>query len=66
MEIAKAEMLFISDVVQELDAAAAAGFQTALSIRPGNARVKTLFASSGFSIFGRLRSRKSLNSHAER
>jgi enolase-phosphatase E1 len=30
------EMLFISDVTRELDAASAAGFQTLLSIRPGN------------------------------
>lgn len=30
------EILFISDVTAELDAAAAAGFQTRLSIRPGN------------------------------
>jgi len=31
-----AEILFISDVVAELDAASAAGLQTVLSIRPGN------------------------------
>jgi enolase-phosphatase E1 len=31
-----AEILFISDVVRELDAARTAGMQTALSIRPGN------------------------------
>lgn len=31
-----AEILFISDVVAELDAAAAAGFQTLLCVRPGN------------------------------
>jgi enolase-phosphatase E1 len=31
------EVLFISDVVTELDAASAAGMQTLLSIRPGNA-----------------------------
>jgi enolase-phosphatase E1 len=30
------EILFISDVVRELDAAAAAGLQTRLAIRPGN------------------------------
>ncbi|HUG66773.1 MAG TPA: acireductone synthase, partial [Pirellulaceae bacterium] len=32
-----AEILFISDVVAELDAARSAGLQTALSLRPGNA-----------------------------
>jgi enolase-phosphatase E1 len=32
-------ILFISDVVAELDAARAAGFQTALALRPGNAPV---------------------------
>jgi enolase-phosphatase E1 len=32
-----AEILFVSDVVAELDAARAAGMQTALSVRPGNA-----------------------------
>ena len=32
-------LLFLSDVVAELDAAQAAGFQTALAIRPGNAPV---------------------------
>jgi len=32
-----AEILFLSDVTGELDAAAAAGMQTALCIRPGNA-----------------------------
>lgn len=31
-----AELLFVSDVAAELDAAAAAGLQTALSVRPGN------------------------------
>jgi enolase-phosphatase E1 len=33
------EILFVSDVVAELDAAKDAGFATALSIRPGNAPV---------------------------
>lgn len=31
------EILFVSDIVGELDAAAAAGLQTALAVRPGNA-----------------------------
>lgn len=35
-----AEILFVSDVVEELDAAYSAGLATALSVRPGNAPVK--------------------------
>jgi methionine salvage enolase-phosphatase E1 len=31
--------LFLSDIVDELDAARAAGMQTALCVRPGNAAV---------------------------
>jgi len=31
------EVLFVSDVVAELDAATGAGMETLLSIRPGNA-----------------------------
>jgi enolase-phosphatase E1 len=34
------EILFASDVVEELDAASAAGLQTALCLRPGNAPVQ--------------------------
>ncbi len=37
--IAAGEILFLSDVPAELDAARAAGLQTALCIRPGNAEV---------------------------
>ncbi len=37
--IDSAEILFLSDVVAELDAAKAAGLQTALCVRPGNAEV---------------------------
>jgi len=36
LELKPEDILFISDVTQELDAAAAAGMKTALSIRPGN------------------------------
>ena len=36
MEIAASNVLFVSDVVRELDAARAAGLQTRLAIRPGN------------------------------
>lgn len=39
LDLEPAEVLFVSDIPQELDAAAAAGMQTALSIRPGNADV---------------------------
>jgi enolase-phosphatase E1 len=36
MGLAAGEVLFVSDVVAELDAARAAGLQTALAVRPGN------------------------------
>ena len=36
MGLSSADVLFLSDVVQELDAAAAAGLRTALVVRPGN------------------------------
>lgn len=39
LTITAGEILFASDVVEELDAAAAAGFQTVLVVRPGNATV---------------------------
>ncbi len=37
MEMPPEQILFVSDIVAELDAAKAAGLQTVLSIRPGNA-----------------------------
>src|SRR5439155_25406966 len=37
MRLPAGAILFVSDVVPELDAAAAAGMHTTLSIRPGNA-----------------------------
>jgi 2,3-diketo-5-methylthio-1-phosphopentane phosphatase len=40
MGVAPGEVLFISDVVRELDAAREAGCQTRLVVRPGNARVE--------------------------
>lgn len=40
--VAASEILFLSDILAELDAAAAAGFQTGLSVRPGNAAVETI------------------------
>jgi enolase-phosphatase E1 len=39
MEVAPEEVLFLSDVVRELDAAREAGCQTALAVREGNAAV---------------------------
>jgi len=40
--IAANEIVFVSDVAAELDAAASAGMQTVLSLRPGNAAVENL------------------------
>jgi enolase-phosphatase E1 len=40
LRLSPAEVLFISDVPAELDAAAEADFKTLLCVRPGNARVK--------------------------
>ncbi len=39
LERSSDEIVFVSDVVPELDAAVSAGFWTALSVRPGNADV---------------------------
>jgi len=39
MELPAVEILFVSDIVAELDAARIAGMQTVLSVRPGNAPV---------------------------
>ncbi|MGD9562893.1 MAG: acireductone synthase [Pyrinomonadaceae bacterium] len=39
LNVEPAEMLFVSDVVAELDAAREAGVQTSLAVRPGNAAV---------------------------
>jgi enolase-phosphatase E1 len=39
MNLSRAEILFLSDIVAELDAASEAGLQTRLVVRPGNARV---------------------------
>ena len=41
MQIPPDEILFVSDVLDELNAASAAGYQTALSIRKGNAKIDT-------------------------
>lgn len=40
MKLQPAEVHFISDIVQELDAARAAGMQTSLAVRPGNKQVE--------------------------
>lgn len=40
LTLAPAEVHFVSDIPEELDAARAAGLQTSLSIRPGNAPLK--------------------------
>jgi enolase-phosphatase E1 len=37
MKTPASEILFLSDIVAELDAARAAGMRTALCVRPGNA-----------------------------
>lgn len=41
LQIPAAETVFVSDVVEELDAARSAGMRTALSVRPGNAEAAT-------------------------
>ena len=40
IEIDPSEILFVSDIAAELDAARAAGLRTSLSARPGNATIK--------------------------
>jgi len=45
--LSAADILFISDVTRELDAAASAGFQPLLSVRPGNhPQPRNIFASA--------------------
>ena len=41
LKTAPAEVLFVSDITDELDAARDAGISTALAVRPGNAPVET-------------------------
>jgi len=41
LDIPAANVLFVSDIVEELDAARSAGMNTALSIRPGNAPIES-------------------------
>ena len=45
LKIPAAETVFVSDIVEELDAARSAGMRTALSVRPGNAEIETETAS---------------------
>ena len=47
-------VLFVSDIVAELDAARAAGMQTALSIRPGNAAIASGHGHRSISSFDEL------------
>lgn len=49
------EILFISDVVAELDAARAAGLQTVLSLRPGNADIDPLHRHSEIASFSEVK-----------
>lgn len=49
-----AAVLFVSDIVAELDAARTAGMQTALSVRPGNAAVAEGHGHRSISSFGEL------------
>jgi enolase-phosphatase E1 len=41
LDLPAGEILFVSDIIAELDAARDAGVQTALAVRPGNAAVET-------------------------
>ena len=45
LKIPAAETVFVSDIVEEVDAARSAGMRTALSVRPGNAEIATETAS---------------------
>ena len=49
--LAAGEILFLSDVVAELDAAREAGTQTGLCIRPGNAEVAPGHGHAAFTLF---------------
>lgn len=51
-----ADILFVSDVVAELDAARAAGLQTALALRPGNAPAAAGHGHQEIRSFGEVRS----------
>lgn len=48
------ELLFVSDVTAELDAAAAAGYQTALSVRPENPPITSKHAHRAITSFDQL------------
>jgi enolase-phosphatase E1 len=55
MKLPPAEVLFCSDVVAELDAAAAAGMVTALLVRPGNAPAGNPNAHASVTSFAQIR-----------
>jgi enolase-phosphatase E1 len=54
MKLPPAEILFLSDVVPEVDAAAAAGMRTGLVIRPGNAPVAEQHSHPVITDFGQI------------
>lgn len=54
------EILFVSDIPAELDAAKASGYQTALSVREGNAKIKGKAGHMSISSFDELRRPKAL------
>jgi enolase-phosphatase E1 len=54
MKLSPGEVLFLSDVVAELDAAAEAGMQTGLVVRPGNAPVPERQPHATVTEFGQL------------
>jgi len=49
-----AEILFVSDVLEELDAAQTSGLQTTLSLRNGNAEIKTGYSHRAVAAFDEL------------
>ena len=55
MGLSPGKILFVSDIPAELDAAQAAGFQTGLSIRPGNAPVEKTCDHPRISSFAEIR-----------
>lgn len=48
LDLSTGEILFVSDIPEELDAAAQSGCQTALSVRDGNAPIETTHSHSAF------------------
>lgn len=54
LELKTSEVIFVSDIVEELDAAKIAGMETALAVREGNAAVPTETGHSQISTFANL------------